>query len=194
MQVIYPILVWSQRVGYAISTQALAGCPSCHIANRRQYILYVSATIHSTFSDLLLMPTLSHCLLRLSVDSGSPQSLLPIPGFFLIWDTFFNRPFDDPLGGAFVRAWTGVVWLELWNTPRSSASSSADVSDSGRAGSFDESDTRLWVDESSPGISAFSAFAFAAAMEALRFASIYSLPFLHAPAPCRKLSGFPVIA
>lgn len=194
MQVIYSILVWFQRVEYAISIQALAEGLSCHIANRRQYILYVSATIHSTFSDLLLMLTLSHCLLRLSVNFESSQSLLFISDFFLIWDIFFNRSFDDLLSEAFVQAWIEVVWLKLWNTSRFSASSSADVFDFERIDSFDENDIRLWVNESSSEIFAFSAFAFAAAMKVLRFAFIYFLSFLHASASCRKLSEFSVIA
>jgi len=73
------------------------------------------------------------------------------------------------------------------------ASSSADVSDSRFAGSSDESDTKLCIDESKPEYSIFNAFPFAIIISSLRFSFAYSLTFLKARALCRKVSKLPVI-
>ena len=63
-----------------------------------------------------------------------------------------------------------------------------------KIGSFDVNDTKLCVDEPKPELSAFSAFAFAAAVKFSRFVFINSQLFLIKVVLRRKVSGASVIA
>lgn len=118
-----------------------------------------------------------------------------MPDFLQVRQAFFvDCWFDGALSGWFVWASIRVFRLELAKVLTSRASSSADVSDSRWVCSFDDSDTKLWVDDSKSECSASNILPFAAVISFSRCSFAQPLAFLKWPVPCRKVSGQSVIA